>query len=44
MDAVVTTGVALVFAVIAWKVLKGLIKFGAIVLIVAFAVYLYSQG
>ena len=44
MDAAVTVGVALVLAVIAWKVLSGLIKFAAIVCIVAFAAYLYFQG
>ena len=44
MDAVVTTGVALVLAVIAWKVLSGLIKFAAIICIVAFAAYLFLQG
>ncbi len=36
--------VALVLIVIAWKVLMGLVKFGAIALIVLAAVYFVSQG
>jgi|GEM_PF-2145548 len=44
MDAAVTIAVALVLAVIAWKVLQGFIKMAAIVVILAFAAYLYFQG
>ncbi len=42
--SIVTILIALVLAFIAWKVLTGVLKFGAIVLIVAAAIYLASQG
>ena len=41
---IVTIIVALVLAVVAWKVLTGIIKVGAIVLIVGGAAFLYTQG
>ena len=41
---ITTIIVALVLVFIAWKVLMGLVKFGAIALIVIAAIYLLSQG
>ncbi len=43
MDAVAIL-VALVLIFIAWKVLAGLVKFGAIVLVAVAAIYFVSQG
>ena len=40
----VTIVVALVLAFIAWKVLTGVVKFGAIILIVAAGIWFASQG
>ncbi len=40
----VTILIALVLIFVAWKVLMGLVKFGAIALIVIAAVYFLSQG
>ena len=42
--SVVTIIIALVAIVIAWKILSGIFKLGVIVLILAAAVYLLSQG
>jgi hypothetical protein len=42
--SIVTVIVALVGLFIAWKVLTGVIKLGAIVLIVVAAVYFLSRG
>ncbi len=36
--------VALILAFIAWKVLTGILKIGAIVVIVALAIWFVSQG
>ena len=44
MEALVPVAVALVLAVIAWKVLKGLVKIAVIVCIAALAGYFYLQG
>ena len=44
MVSIVTIIVALVLAFIAWKVLMGVVKFGAIILIVVAAIYFLSQG
>ena len=41
---IVTIIVALVLVFIAWKVLMGVIKFGAIALIVIAAIWFISQG
>ena len=41
---ITTIIVALVLVFIAWKVLMGLVKFGAIALIVIAAIYFLSQG
>ncbi len=41
---IVTILIALVLIFVAWKVLMGLVKFGAIALIVIAAVYFLSQG
>ena len=41
---IVTIIVALVLAFIAWKVLMGVIKFGAIALIAVAAIWFTSQG
>ncbi len=41
---IVTILVALVLAFIAWKVLMGVIKFGAIALIAVAAIWFISQG
>ena len=41
---IVTIIVALVLAFIAWKVLMGVIKFGAIALITLAAIWFISQG
>lgn len=41
---IVTILVALVLAFIAWKVLMGLVKFGAIIVIVIAAIWLLSSG
>ena len=41
---IVTILVALVLVFIAWKVLMGLVKFGAIVLIVVATIWFISQG
>ena len=41
---IVTIIVALVLAFIAWKVLAGVLKFGAIVLIIVAAIWFASQG
>ncbi len=42
--SVVTIIVALILAFIAWKVLTGVIKIGALVLVGAVAIYLISRG
>ena len=41
---IVTIIVALVLVFIAWKALAGLIKFGAIALVVVAAIWFVSQG
>ena len=41
---IVTIIVALVLVFIAWKVLAGLIKFGAIAVVVVAAIWFVSQG
>ncbi len=41
---IVTILIALVLIFVAWKVLMGLVKFGATALIVIAAVYFLSQG
>ena len=41
---IVTILVALVLAFIAWKVLMGLVKFGALALIAVAAIYFLTQG
>ncbi len=41
---IVTILVALVLAWIAWKVLVGVVKFGALAIIVVVAIYFLSQG
>ena len=40
----VTILVALVLAIVAWKLFVGLIKFGALALIAVAAIYFLSQG
>ena len=42
--SVATILIALALAFIAWKVLAGVLKIGAIVLIIAVAIYFASQG
>ncbi len=42
--SIVTIIIALVLIVIAFKVLTGLLKIGAILAIIAIAAYLFSQG
>lgn len=42
--SIVTILVALVLAFIAWKVLMGVVKFGAIVLILAAAAWFLTSG
>jgi hypothetical protein len=42
--SIATILIALVLAFIAWKVLSGIIKFGAIILIVVAAIWFASQG
>ncbi len=42
--SIVTIIVALALIFIAWKVLMGIVKFGAIILIVVAAIYFLSQG
>ncbi|MGX7926124.1 hypothetical protein ACWPMX_06075 [Tsuneonella sp. HG094] len=42
--SIVTIIVALVLAFIAWKVVKGVIKFGLIALIAVAAIWFISQG
>ncbi len=39
-----TIVISLILIVIAWKVLMGLVKFGAIAVIVVAAIYFLSQG
>ncbi len=41
---IVTIIVALVLVFIAWKVLMGIVKFGAIALIIVAAIYFLSTG
>ncbi len=41
---IATIIIALILIVIAWKVLTGLLKVGAIVVVVALAAYLLTQG
>jgi len=36
--------IAIILAVVAWKILKGMLKIGAVVALVAGAGYLYTQG
>lgn len=43
-DMLIPAGVALVLGFIAWKALKGMIKIGALVVLVGAAVYFLSQG
>ena len=40
----ITIVIALGLAAIAWKVIKGMLKFGAIAAILAGGFYFYSQG
>ncbi len=42
--SIATIVIALILIVIAWKVLTGLLKVGAIVLVIALAVYFLAQG
>jgi hypothetical protein len=42
--AIGTLVVALILVVIAWKVLTGILKVGAILLVLGLAVYFLSQG
>jgi hypothetical protein len=42
--SVATIIIALILVFIAWKVLTGVAKIGAIVLVIALAVYLLTQG
>jgi hypothetical protein len=42
--SIATIIIALVLVFIAWKVLTGLLKVGAIVLVIALAVYFLAQG
>ena len=42
--SIATIIIALVLIFLAWKVLMGVVKFGAIVLILAAAAYFLSQG
>ena len=44
MDALVPVGIAVVGVFIAWKVLKGLIKTAAILVVIAIAAWLYFGG
>ncbi|WP_162935601.1 hypothetical protein [Tsuneonella amylolytica] len=44
MVSIVTIIVALVLIFLAWKVLMGVVKFGAIILIIVAAIYFLSQG
>lgn len=41
---IATIIIALILVFIAWKVLTGLVKMGAIVLVVALAAYFLTQG
>lgn len=40
----ITIAVAIVLAIVAWKVIKGLIKFAAIAVILGGAAFVYTQG
>ncbi|MEO9462928.1 MAG: hypothetical protein ABJ242_09345 [Marinomonas sp.] len=40
----ITIVIALGLAFVAWKVIKGMLKFGAIAVILAGGFYFYSQG
>ncbi len=42
--SIATIIIALILVFIAWKVLTGLLKVGAIVLVIALAVYFLAQG
>ena len=42
--SIATIVIALILIIIAWKVLTGLVKIGAIVIVIALAVYLLAQG
>ena len=42
--SIATIVIALILIVVAWKVLTGLLKVGAIVIVIALAVYLLTQG
>jgi len=42
--SIATIIIALILIVIAWKVLTGLVKIGAIVLVIALAAYFLTQG
>jgi len=42
--SIATIVIALILIVIAWKVLTGLLKVGAIVIVVALTAYLLTQG
>jgi hypothetical protein len=42
--SIVTIIVALVLIFLAWKVLMGVVKFGAIILIAVVAIYLLANG
>lgn len=42
--SIVTIIIALILMFIAFKVLTGILKFGAIIVIVLMAAYLFSQG
>lgn len=42
--SIVTIIITLILAFIAWKVLTGIVKIGAIVAIIVVGLYLYSQG
>ena len=43
-SSIVTIILALIAVFIAWKVLMGAVKFGAIILIILAAIYFLSQG
>ena len=42
--SIATIVIALILVFIAWKVLTGLLKVGAIVLVIAVAIYFLAQG
>ena len=36
--------IAIILAIVAWKILKGMLKIGAVVILIVGAGYLYTQG